>query len=133
MTMDQNNKTILVVEDEQALATAIKKKLELSGFEVVSARSVDQALAYLQDVPSIVCIWLDHYLLGKESGIDLVAKVKEEGSVWQKIPIFVVSNTASPDKVQAYLRLGINKYFTKSDYRLDQIINDLVLFLKNGE
>jgi DNA-binding NtrC family response regulator len=39
-----NKKTILVVEDEKPLADAVKKKLEISGFDVVTARNVEQAI-----------------------------------------------------------------------------------------
>lgn len=123
-------KTILVIEDEKPLLEAIKKKLELNGFATVTARSANQALAYLEDVGGITAVWLDHYLLGKESGLDFLAKIKEEGSKWKKIPVFVVSNTASADKVQSYLGLGISKYYTKADYRLDQIIGDIKKSLK---
>lgn len=119
-----NVKTILVIEDEKPLQDVITKKLEINGFEVVSAREVGQAIEYLNEVKKIDCIWLDHYLLGKENGLDFVAKVKENQE-WKNIPIFVVSNTASPDKVRSYLQLGVEKYFTKSDFRLDQIIEEI--------
>lgn len=117
-----DKKTILIVEDEKPLLDAVKKKLELAGFYVVTARKVEQALSYLKDLEKVDLVWLDHYLIGKENGLDLVAKMKEDGSEWKKIHILVVSNTASPDKVNSYLHLGIDKYFTKADYRLDDII-----------
>ncbi|MFA5125041.1 MAG: response regulator [Patescibacteria group bacterium] len=126
-------KTILVVEDERPLVEAIKIKLEKSGFAVTTARTVKQALQYLEEGVKIDVIWLDHYLLGQENGLDLVAKIKEEDSAWKAIPIFVVSNTATPDKVQSYLRLGVNKYYTKADFRLELIIKDIKDFLKQGE
>jgi CheY-like chemotaxis protein len=113
--------TILVIEDERPLQEVIRMKLELNGFSVLTARAIDQALEYMEEVPSVAVIWLDHYLLGKETGIDFVAKLKNH-TKWRSVPIFVVSNTASPDKVQSYLQLGVNKFYTKSDYRLDQII-----------
>jgi len=119
------SKTILVVEDEKPLMDAVKKKLELSGFYVVTARDVEQALGYLEDLEKVDLVWLDHYLLGKENGLDLVTKMKAENSKWRNIHIFVVSNTASPDKVNSYLHLGVDKYYTKADYRLDDIINDI--------
>ncbi len=123
--MSESSKTILVVEDEIPLLDAVKKKLENNGLNVVTARSVPQALSYLTDLGQIDGIWLDHYLLGKEDGIDLVTQLKGEDSVWKQIPIFVVSNTASEDKVRMYMQLGVDKYFVKSDYRLDQIIEAL--------
>ena len=115
---------ILVVEDERPLQEVIRKKLELSEFEVVTARTIEQAITYLEDISEIEVVWLDHYLLGKENGIDFVVAVKNHAE-WQKIPIFVVSNTASPDKVQSYIQLGVNKFYTKSDFRLDEIISEI--------
>ncbi|NMC51841.1 response regulator [Candidatus Kuenenbacteria bacterium] len=123
-------KNILVVEDEKPLQDAIRIKLEKSGFAVVTARTVEQALNYLKDIKEIDVIWLDHYLLGKEDGLDFVAEAKNR-SQWKDIPIFVVSNTASADKVRSYLELGINKYYIKSEKRLDEIISDINDYLAN--
>jgi len=126
------DKVVLIVEDELPLAEAVKIKLEKTGFTAVTARSVSQALDYLKDDVHIDAIWLDHYLLGQENGLDLVAQIKEKDSKWNNIPIFVVSNTASVDKVQSYLRLGVNKYYIKSNFRLDSIIKDIDDFLNSG-
>ena len=119
------NKTILVVEDERPLLDAIKKKLEATGFDVVTSRTVGQALNYLEEVEKVDAIWLDHYLLGKEDGLEFVAKLKNKEGDWKKIPIFVVSNTASADKVQSYMQLGVNKYYVKAENRLDNIISEI--------
>ena len=115
---------VLIVEDEKPLLNAIRIKLENSGFDVVTSRTVEQALRYMEDLPQIDIIWLDHYLLGKGTGLDFVVALKNNDK-WKKIPIFVVSNTASPEKVRAYIKFGVTKYYTKADYRLDQIINDM--------
>ena len=122
-------KTILVVEDEMPLQKAIRIKLEKNNFSVVTARNVKQAINHLKDIEGIEAIWLDHYLLGKETGLDVVVKLKDDKN-WKKIPLFIISNTASPRKVQNYIKLGINKYYTKSDHRLDQIISDITKGLK---
>ena len=124
------NKTILVVEDELPLLEAITVKLGLNGFATVTARTVEQALAYMEDIKGVKAIWLDHYLIGKENGLDFVSKIKEDGSAWKNIPIFVVSNTAGDDKKHAYLNLGANKFYTKSNFRLDQIIGDIKMTLE---
>ncbi len=130
-TMDK--KIILVVEDETPLLDAVKIKLEKYEFSAVTARTVDQALGYLKDLPKVDAIWLDHYLLGSESGLDFIAKIKEGESSWHKIPIFVVSNTASPDKVQSYLELGVKKYYIKAEVRLENIIDHIRATLANPE
>lgn len=121
----KEKKVILVVEDERPLLEAIKLKLEKSNFEVITARDVKGALNLINDVDTIDAVWLDHYLLGKESGLDFVAKCKDDGSKCKNIPIFVISNTASSDKVQSYLKLGVQKYYIKAEKRLDEIIEEI--------
>lgn len=121
-------KNILVVEDEKPLADAIRIKLEKNGFSVVTARTVDRAWDLLEDLGNISVVWLDHCLLGKENGLDLVVKIKNDER-FKPIPIFVVSNTATQNKVKCYIALGIKHYYTKSNYRLDQIIGDINNYL----
>lgn len=122
---------VLIVEDEKPLQEAIKIKLEKNGFDPVTARSVDQGINFLKDIKAIDIIWLDHYLFGKKNGLDFVAKIKENAK-WKNIPVFVVSNTASDDKVRSYLALGVEKYYIKANYRLDSIISDIQLSIKEN-
>jgi len=125
---EKQDKTILVVEDELPLQKAIKLKLEKCGFLTLTARSVEQAINHLKDVEGIDVVWLDHYLLGKETGLEFVEKLKNNKK-WKNIPIFIVTNTAGPNKIKTYLRLGVTKYYTKSDCRLEEVINDIRDFL----
>lgn len=118
------NKNILVLEDEIPLQNAIKLKLTKNGFDVVTARNVEQAMNHLLDIPKVDIIWVDHYLLGAETGFDFVVKLKSDDK-WKNIPILVVSNTASEEKVKSYLALGVHKYYAKSDFRLDTIISEI--------
>jgi DNA-binding NtrC family response regulator len=123
---NQEKKTVLVLEDERPLSNAIKMKLEKSGFGVVIARSVDQAKQSLAYAGSVDAIWVDHYVLGKESGLDFVAWCKdEEGGQCRNTPLFVVSNTASSDKVSSYMHFGVKEYFVKANHRLDEIIESI--------
>lgn len=132
MTALNEAKTVLIIEDEKPLLNAIRVKLENSGFDTLTSRTVSQALQYMQDIPKVDVIWLDHYLLGKETGLDFVVKLKNDKR-WKNIPIFVVSNTASPDKIRAYIRFGVSKYYTKADFRLDQIIDEMKKTLKEND
>jgi len=129
----EHKKTILVVEDERPLVQAIQTKLEKNNFIVVTARTVDQAIDYLENIKKIDAIWLDHYLPGEKTGLDFVAYLKNPKGAWSTIPIFIVSNTASSTNVRSYLRLGVSKYCIKADHRLDQIVEDVKTFLLHPE
>jgi len=113
----------LIVEDDLSLAEAINKKLQLNGFRTVAARSVDDALQLMAAKRPTV-IWLDHYLLGDKDGIDFAHAVRSNDD-WKTVPMYVVSNTASTDKVTTYNELGIRGYYVKADHRLDEIIADI--------
>lgn len=147
-------KTILVIEDERALLNVVNARLEKKGFGVITARSVDevfnanleknglgiiaastikQAIEYLENLEQIDAIWLDHNLLGKENGLDFVKKLKANGGRWDKIPIFVVSNTEGSKVINSYVDLGVSKYYIKSNHRLDEIIKDIDLSLDNSK
>jgi CheY-like chemotaxis protein len=142
----KEKKTILVIEDERPLLEIVNEKLIEKGFGVITARSVDQvfnamldknglgviaattikqALDYLENLEQVDAIWLDHNLIGKENGIDFVKKFKANGGRWNKIPIFVISNTESSETIESYVNLGVSKYYVKSNHKLDEIIKDI--------
>jgi DNA-binding NtrC family response regulator len=129
MEEEKKKKSILVIEDEMPLIKAIRDKLYRNDFDVISARSVNQALGLMDDVKSVDAIWLDHYLLGTEDGLDFVKKIKSD-DIWKNIPIFVVSNTASSEKVVDYHKYGVTKFFTKANFRLDEIVAEIQKHLK---
>ncbi|PIS08869.1 hypothetical protein COT75_04515 [Candidatus Beckwithbacteria bacterium CG10_big_fil_rev_8_21_14_0_10_34_10] len=128
--MKTQKKIGLILEDEKPLWEVIKSSCEKNGFETITARSVNQGLEYLKKGVKIDFVWLDHYLYGKENGLDFVTKLKQKGSAWKNLPIFVVSNTVSPEKIQIYLKLGVKKCYTKVDFKLDEIVTDIKKSLK---
>ncbi len=116
-------KRILILEDDSALRSAIEHQLSMRGFDTVAVGTVAEGVAHLESNP-VDAIWLDHYLLGKEDGIDFVAKVRRMPTV-SKVPIFVVSNSTSAESMRSYIQLGVDQYYTKTDYDLSQIITDI--------
>ncbi len=120
----EKKKTILVVEDEKQLASAVREALTSNNFNVITVDSADRALEQLKNLEKVDAIWLDHYLMGASNGLDFVIEIKSH-PVWSTIPVFIVSNTASQQNVHSYIRLGVTNYYTKADYDIGQIINDL--------
>jgi len=117
-------KTILVVEDERALKAAVQLSLIKNGFDVLMASSATEAMNILKSDKQIDCVWLDHYLLGDDTGLDILYELKNSDD-WKGIPVFAVTNSVGDDKVQSYELLGIEKYFVKSDSTLNQIISSI--------
>jgi two-component system, chemotaxis family, sensor kinase CheA len=127
--MSKQNPTVMVVEDEVLLLQAITKKLKLSGLDVVSCASGQQAIDYLTNLDELPdAVWLDYYLKDM-NGLAFMQTLKENPK-WADIPVLVVSNSASPDKVNNMLGLGAKKYILKAEYRLDEIITMIRDFIQ---
>jgi len=131
MAGEGNNRTILVVEDEKLLLDAILRKLTKLGFQVEGSTSAEGALNYLKSGEVPDAIWLDYYL-GDMNGFEFMSKLKEDDK-WQKIPVFVVSNSASEKKKTNMLALGIKKYLLKAEYKLEDIAKIITEFLDGNE
>lgn len=125
-------KIILIVEDETVLQKVIVAVFAKNGIKTMSARSVEEAKKVAKDANKIDAIWLDHYLVGQESGLDFLAWCKQDDNKkLNLIPFYVVTNTAAPDAVATYVHFGAKEYYVKSDHRLEDIVKTVLAQLSN--
>ncbi len=130
--MSKQNPTIMVVEDETLLLQAITKKIKISGMDVLSCSSGQQAIDYLNSIDELPdAVWLDYYLKDM-NGLDFMQQLKENPK-WEHIPVLVVSNSASPEKVNTMLGLGAKKYILKAEHRLDEILTIIREFINDTD
>jgi DNA-binding response OmpR family regulator len=130
--MSKEKPTIMVVEDEALLLQVIGKKLKLSGMDVISCSGGQQAIDYLSNLDTPPdAIWLDYYLKDM-NGLGFMQELKNN-TKWTNIPVLVVSNSASPDKVNNMLGLGAKKYILKAEFRLDEIVAMIREFIDNSD
>jgi CheY-like chemotaxis protein len=119
--MENKSLVVMVVEDEDLLLTAITKKLELMHKSVIACLSGDEAINKLKNTTKLPdVIWLDYYLKDM-NGLEFMAQLKDNPE-WQNIPVMVVSNSASTDKVTKMLALGAKKYMLKAESKLDDLV-----------
>jgi CheY-like chemotaxis protein len=112
---------VVIVEDEKLLREAIVRKLDGKGIQPIPFESGKTALEYLKGAPNMPdIIWLDYYLKDI-NGLDFMYEIKEDSRL-SKIPVMVVSNSASAEKVSKMLAVGVQKYLLKADYTLDDLI-----------
>jgi len=112
---------VMVVEDEKLLLDAISRKMLAQGIEVLPFDKGELAVeSLLAEKVLPDAIWLDYYL-GDMNGLDFMQRIKSTEKL-NKIPVIVVSNSASPDKVSQMLALGANKYLLKAEQTLEAVI-----------
>jgi len=87
-------KTILVVEDEQAVREGIAELLHEEGYSVFSAANGRKALELLEIIPR-PCLMLVDLMMPQMSGRALLAAMRHDDR-FTSIPCVVVSGAAEP-------------------------------------
>jgi CheY-like chemotaxis protein len=119
--MGDTNQIVMVVEDEEMLLRAIEKKLQMVGKTVIACASGQKAIEELKNASKLPdIIWLDYYLKDM-NGLEFMSYLKTEAK-WADIPVMVVSNSASPEKVSNMEAMGVKKYILKAESRLDKLV-----------
>ncbi len=106
---------ILVVEDNPANQELLHDWLEVEGFEVVTAASLEQAFAAVKG-ERLDAILLD-VQLGSEDGLALVASVREDSAL-RSLPVIAVTAHAMVTDHARVLRAGCDACISKPiDFR----------------
>ena len=99
---------VLIVEDDAAMATALKDGFTYEGYEVALARDGEAGLKAVRETAPDVLV-LD-VMLPKLSGLDVCKRLRSEGS---NVPIIMLTARGQEiDKVLG-LKLGADDYVTK--------------------
>lgn len=125
-----SKKKILVVEDSESLSKAVLFKLKAAGFKVLNATSYDEAVDFL-DKNKIKAVWLDHWLHGKKTGLDVLKYIKASETL-KDTPVFVVSSSGD-EWSKMYEEVGVTKYFVKSDFLMSTILKEIESYLDRTE
>ena len=126
MTNSGAKKHILIVEDDEAIATGLSLNLKLEGFSseiVEDGESVENALT---NNPVLVLLDIN---MPKKDGLEVLKDLRESGN---KTPVIVLSaREGEYDKVAA-LRLGADDYVTKP-FALAELIARIDAVLRRAE
>ena len=107
--MEEKNKRILVVDDEQDLCEILSFNLETEGYYVDTANSAEEALE--MDVPSYHLLLLD-VMMGGMSGFQMAKKLKEN-PVTANIPIIFLTARDTENDTLTGFNLGADDYISK--------------------
>jgi DNA-binding response OmpR family regulator len=99
--------TVLVVDDEEAIAEAVRARLESEGYRVVVAHDGQQAISlHAEHRPDLVV--LDLMLPGMD-GLDVCQEIQRTG--WTPV-LMLTARTEEADKVAGFA-VGADDYLTK--------------------
>ena len=102
--------TILIVEDEPAIAELIDLTLKRNGHQTICAGSVEEAIRLIDHaLPDLALI---DWMLPGGTGIELLRRLKKEEAT-QGVPVIMLTAKAHEDNVIQGLEVGADDYMTK--------------------
>lgn len=119
---------VLIVEDEDAIATGLKFNIEAEGYEAVVLGDGPSTLEYFDKHPEQVDMVILDLMLPGMSGYEICRSIR---TVDQQVPILVLSaRTLSEDKTHAF-DCGIDQYMTKP-FALPELLSRVRSLLKRS-
>ena len=108
--MPEQGKTVLVVDDEEALRTLAAKLIEKRGHTVLTASNGTEALALLDGDIKVDLLVLDVVMPGL-SGLQTLEKLRNQGHT--ELPVILLTAQTADEDILGGYKQGADCYLTK--------------------
>ena len=106
----QRKKKILIVDDEKQLVSLVSLHMKMSGYEVLSAKDGEEALAIAkEEVPDLIILDL---MLPKIDGWEVCKRLRAESKIGDIPVIMLTARSEAGDKLRGF-ECGADDYVTK--------------------
>ncbi|MCK5211821.1 response regulator [Candidatus Parcubacteria bacterium] len=111
-------KKILVVEDVSFLQNAIKMVLEDAGYDVLTASDGLAGLnAATTKKPDLILLDI---MMPKMDGMTMLKKLRQHPA-GKRVPVIILTNLSSEEKLIEANKEGVTDYFIKSDWEIEEL------------
>ena len=83
-------RAVLIVDDDEAIRTALAELVEESGYQVSTARNGLEALELLEQTPESPCVILLDLMMPVMTGVDFLVRQRAAARL-RRIPVIVLS------------------------------------------
>lgn len=123
-------KKILLVEDDEVLASVYRARLEMEDFEVIEVHDGEQALtAALEYRPDLIIL---DAMMPKISGFDVLDILRNTPETMNLQIIMLTALSQESDRERAE-KLGVDEYLVKSQVMISDVIEKVREHLGIGE
>lgn len=128
MNSNNSGKTILVIDDEEAVTAALAKKLESSGYKVIIQRNGSDGLAEaLNSHPDLILLDI---IMPKMDGLTFLDMLRADE--WGKgVPVIVLTNLESGEQVEKSRERGVSDYLVKTNWSLTDVLDKVNTLLSS--
>lgn len=114
-----DKKTILVIEDEEAMQLALRDMLSFEGYTILDAKNGIEGLATaLARHPDLILLDI---LMPKMDGLEMLKKLREDE--WGKdVPVIVLTNVGDKEEIAQAVEGNVFEYFVKTDIKITEVV-----------
>jgi DNA-binding response OmpR family regulator len=119
--MNNNEKLVLIAEDDESLGKAVLTKLTEEGYRVDMVKDGMDCLQYLEkenEKPDLLILDILMPVLG---GMGVLKKIREDDR-FKDIDILVLTNFNDVESVSDVMAFGVTDYLVKSDNSIEKIV-----------
>lgn len=114
-----HKRKILLVEDDTALASVYRSRLELEGFDVCEANNGEDALSLaVSEHPDLVLL---DVMMPKISGFDVLDILRNTPET-TNIRVIMLTALSQPKDKERAEQLGVDDYLVKSQVVIDDVV-----------
>jgi DNA-binding response OmpR family regulator len=123
-------KTILIIDDEKQLLSALSAKLSHEGFSTLQANDGEMGLSIaLEKHPDLILLDI---VMPKMDGLTMLNKLRQDD--WgETVPILILTNLTDAAKLKECRNNNVFDYLIKTDWKLEDVVDKVreVLQLHN--
>lgn len=120
---------ILIIEDEVVLLKVLAEKFENEKFEVEMAEDGEEAMLKVRaSKPDMILLDI---ILPKKDGIEVLKEIKSDPEL-KDIPVIIISNLGSDEKIKETLELGAVDYLIKTQHPINEVVEKVQEHLRKA-
>jgi DNA-binding response OmpR family regulator len=108
--MNDNQPTVLIVDDEDVIRFALQKKLTRIGYNVISLEKAEDVLYLMKSGDHKIDLIITDIKLRKMDGIELLRRIKSQE---EPIPVLIITGHGNVEDAVKALRFGASDFIRK--------------------
>ena len=116
---EEQNKKILMIEDEKIIVDLLKSKLEREGYHVLVGRDGVEGIEKMkQEKPDLILLDI---VMPRKGGFEVIEERNKDEEL-KKIPVIVISNSGQPVELDRAKDLGAVDWLVKTEFDPKEVI-----------
>jgi CheY-like chemotaxis protein len=127
--MPDHKKTVLIVEDNEALLNSYAESIESANYIALKALDGYAGLDVISKKPGEIDLILLDLMMPGVDGLEVLRTIKDNQEKYGDTPIVVLTNMTSENVIKEAFTLGAVSYLVKTDLDYEGLIKEVNKFL----